>query len=927
MSSLLQSLPALIQGRQHDRILRLSFPHDDGPQAQLLVNKLDAVESLSRDFAFTVELLSDDASLALKDLQGKLFTVELVRADGSLRYFSGYCFEFRLVKTDGSISFYQAKLRPWLQYLHLRKDNFIFHGKTLREQLDSIFSDYGTLADWDFRVSGEDPAMTDAFQFNESDSNYVHRRLEAAGLLYYYEHTAQGHKLIVTDDSTQATTIDGGPEIRFQRHGGAIEEDGIGEFSPVRQIVPGSVSLSGFNFKSPAPINAGVPTLNKQGNVLDIESYEYVGAYGVKNAQDADKLSRLRMEEIEASGKHFEAAGNNRSVLPGRWYRLTGHFAFNPFGSNEEAGKSEFLILSVHHIASNNYLQQADQKADYSNRLTCIRKSIPWRPGRGFNSVATRILSPQTVTVVGPSGQGSIHTDEYGRIRVQFHWDRIGNNDEKSSAWVRVASSWAGGELGAKSIPRVGSECVVQWLDGNPDRPIVTGSVYNQRNMPPWKLATQQPLMGFRSRELTPDGGNQPGGRSNHLILDDSNGKIQAQLKSDHQHSQLSLGHITRIEDNAGRKDARGEGWELRTDGHGVVRSAKGMLITTEARGSAASHIKDMGETVQRLTSARDQHETLADMAQQAGAQEKQGQQVDIAKILKAQNDAIKGGGAGGDGGFPELSAPHLVLASPAGIETTTSGSTHIASGQNTAITTGKSLSIASGDSLFASIRQTFRLFVYKAGMKLIAAGGDIDVQALTNGINILAKLNITHTANRITIVAKEEVMINGGGSYAKYNAAGIEHGTNGIFVAHAATHSLPGPANKPLPKLPEPPPPLKDNLVFSLSHVPTSATSMYANHPYTLYKNGAEVEKNVADAWGRVNIKDIKPGDYYDVKLPNGSVFKVPTLEQFDNKDNVKNDQELAYKGLRTDGLGDKGRLDQARRGAQAGAQDGETQ
>ncbi|AMO92766.1 rhs element Vgr family protein [Collimonas fungivorans] len=876
--------------------MRLSFPHDDGPQAQLLVNKLDAAESLSRDFAFTVELLSDDAGLALKDLQGKLFTVELVRADGSLRYFNGYCFEFRLVKTDGSISFYQARLGPWLQYLHLRKDNFIFHGKTLREQLDSIFSDYGTLPDWDFRVSGEDPAMTDAFQFDESDSNYVHRRLEAAGLLYYYEHSAQGHKLVITDDSAQAAAIDGGPEIRFQRHGGATEEDGIGEFSPVRQIVPGSVSLSGFNFKSPVPINAGVPTLNKQGNVLDIESYEYVGAYGVKNAQDADKLSRLRMEEIEAAGKHFEAAGNNRSVLPGRWYQLTGHFAFNPFGIHEEAGKNEFLILSVHHVASNNYLQQADQKADYSNRLTCIRKSIPWRPGRGFNSVATRILSPQTVTVVGPSGQGSIHTDEYGRIRVQFHWDRIGNNDEKSSAWVRVASSWAGGELGAKSIPRVGSECVVQWLDGNPDRPIVTGSVYNQRNMPPWKLATQQPLMGFRSRELTPNGGNQPGGRSNHLILDDSNGKIQAQLKSDHQHSQLSLGHITRIEDNAGRKDARGEGWELRTDGHGVVRSAKGMLITTEARGNAASHIKDMGETVQRLTSARDQHETLADMAQQAGAQEKQGQQVDIAKILKAQNDAIKGSGAGGDGNFPELSSPHLVLASPAGIESTTSGSTHIASAQNTAITTGKSLSIASGDSLFASIRQTFRLFVYKAGMKMIAAGGDIDVQALTNGINILAKLNITHTANRITIVAKEEVMINGGGSYVKYNAAGIEHGTNGIYVAHAATHSLPGPANLSTPKLPVPVK-MPEQMVFNLHTLAGQSHSI--PEPYELYRDGALVEHGVTDEWGRIVVKDHVPTSKYEVKLSEGSSLALPV-----NPENKEEPQRISNLGFRD--LGD---------------------
>ncbi|WP_230411508.1 DUF2345 domain-containing protein, partial [Collimonas humicola] len=291
-----------------------------------------------------------------------------------------------------------------------------------------------------------------------------------------------------------------------------------------------------------------------------------------------------------------------------------------------------------------------------------------------------------------------------------------------------------------------------------------------------------------------PNGGNQPGGRSNHLVLDDTNGKIQAQLKSDHQHSQLSLGSISRIEDNAGRKDARGEGWELRTDGHGVARAAKGMLITTEARNNAAAHIKDMGETVQRLTAARDQHESLADAAQQAGAQEKQGQQSDVAQTLKAQNDAIKGGGASEEGSFPELSQPHLVLASPAGIETTTAQSTHIASDEHTAITTGKSLSIASGDSWFASIRNTFRLFVQKTGIKMVAAAGDIDVQALTDSINLLAKLNITQTANRITITAKEEVVINGGGSYTKFNASGIEKGTNGAYVAHAASHSLPGP-------------------------------------------------------------------------------------------------------------------------------------
>jgi type VI secretion system secreted protein VgrG len=857
MSSLLQSISALIQGRQNSRILRLSFPHNDGPQAQLLVNKLDAAESLSRDFEFSIELLSDDPGLALKDLQGKLFCVELVKADGSLRYFSGYCFEFRLTRTDGAITFYQATLGPWTQYLRLRKDNYIFHGKTLREQIDGIFKDYGTLPDWDFQVSGEDPIMTDAFQFDESDHNYIHRRLENAGLLYHYQHTAQGHKLIITDDSTRAKAIDGSPEIRFQRHGGATEEDGIGEFSPVRQIVPASVSIGGFNFKNPVPINAGVPTLNKQGSsVLDIESYEYVGAYGVKNTQGADQLSRLRMEEIEAKGKHFEAAGNNRSVIPGYWFRLSGHYGY------KEAGKNEFLILTVRHTATNNYLQETTEKSAYSNTFTCIRKTIPWRPGRQFNSVDTRITFPQTATVVGPSGQGSVHTDEFGRIRVQFHWDRIGNNDERSSAWVRVASTWAGGELGAKAIPRVGSEGIIQWLDGNPDRPIFTGSVYNQRNMPPWKLATQQSLMGFRSRELTPNGGNQPGGRSNHMILDDSNGKIQAQLKSDHQHSQLSLGSITRIEDNAGRKDARGEGWELRTDGHGVARSAKGMLITTEARNNAASHINDMGETVQRLTAARDQHETLADAAQQSGAQDKQGQQSDVAKILKLQNDAIKGSGVGDDGSFPELSEPHLVLASPAGIETTTAQSTHISSDQHTAITTGKSLSIASGDSLFASIKATFRLMVQKAGIKMVAAAGNIDIQALSNGINILAKINITHTANCIIISAKEEVVINGGGSYAKFNASGIEQGTNGAYVAHAVSHSMPGQKNMSIPDQHSNISDLNTKRDLHLEYVDADGSPLQ-HDPIQSHLWDGQQENSTLDAAGKAILKNATRGSF----------------------------------------------------------------
>jgi type VI secretion system secreted protein VgrG len=753
------SIHDLAYGRQYNRILRLAFPNNDAPSAPFVVNKIDASESLSRDFEFTVELLSDDASIALKEMQGKLLNIELVRQDGSLRYFSGYVFSFRRRHSDGGVSFYEARLGPWLKFLSLRKDNYLFHHKSLREQTEIIFRDYGTYPQWDWHVTGDDPVMTDACQFDETDFNYLSRRWEAAGWYYWYEHDATGHKLIVSSDSTQAPALDGGAEVRFHGEGGALEEDAIDQWSPVRQTMPSSFALSGFNFKDPRPSGVTLPTLNQQGKVPELESYEYAGAYGFKNFQDGDAQCRIRMEEIEATAKHIEAEGNDRFLMPGRWFQLVDHFNHSVYGRSNEAGKNDFVILSIRHIATNNYLQEEDEKTLYRNWLTCTRKNIPWRPGRNFNSTDTRILTPQTAIVAGPSGPDSIHTDEYGRVRVQFHWDREGDNDDRSSAWIRVSSSWAGAELGAAAIPRVGTEVIVQWLGGCTDRPIITGAVFNERNMPPWTVPTQQALTGFRSRELTPNGGNAPAGRSNHLILDDTNGQIQAQLKSDHLHSQLSLGYITRIENNRGRADARGEGWELRTDGQGIARAAEGMLLTTERRTNAQSHIKDMGETIQRFKAACNLHESLSSQALQCQAQEK-GQQDEITDALQEQRAAITGGGDK----FPELTAPHLVLASPAGIETSTAQSTHISSDQHTAMTTGRSLSIATGEGLFASIKNTFRLFVHKAGMKLIAAGGNVTIQAQQDDVEIIARkvMSLISQTDWIELKGKKGIRLHG---------------------------------------------------------------------------------------------------------------------------------------------------------------------
>ena len=521
MRKTLRGLEQLLSDYQHARILRLTFPNNDAPLSELLVNKLDASEGLSRDFEFIVELLADNATLELKDLQGKLLCVELVRQDGSLRYFTGYVFSFRFVRTDGDVAFYEARLGPWLKYLSLRTNCMLFHGVRLYEQTRRIFEHYSVLPDWEFRHHGQDLPVTEACQFNESDHNYLSRRWEAAGWHYAYEHTANGHKLVLGDDSTQAEAIDG-VEIPFQRHAGVQEEDGIHEWSAERHIVPASVTLTSYDFKSPWPKTVEVPTRNIQGRVLRKEAYEYAGAYGFKDRQAGDLLATQRMEEFEHAGKFFEAAGNNRNVVPGRWFRLTDHFEG---GSKDEC---EFLIIDTHHSASNNYHVNNGIAPHYGNRFTCIRKLIPWRPGRGFNSVEPKIYGLQTATVVGPKGE-EIHTDEYGRVKVQFHWDRDGEFDERSSAWLRVATAWAGSNFGATFIPRIGCEVIVQFLDGNPDRALITGMVPNAANMPAWELPANKTQSGILTRS-TPKGGYD---NANALRFEDRKGQEQLWLHAE----------------------------------------------------------------------------------------------------------------------------------------------------------------------------------------------------------------------------------------------------------------------------------------------------------------------------------------------------------------------------------------------------------
>ena len=800
-----QELRKLAAGMQNNRLLTLSFPDGDAPYPVLLVNRFEGEESLSRDFRFVVEILSDNAQLDPKDFVDKLISVRLLRNDGSFRYFNGYIFSFRLVRTDGGIAFYEAEMGPWLRYLSLRKNNRLLLNRNIGDQTAVIFGDYGTLPVWEWKIREKDLPMSMACQFDETDHNYVHRRWEHWGWCYWYEHTERAHKLILADPIRNEPAIDGeSPRMPYQSEAGSQEADGVKSWSVIERKTSTHIGEARSDFKEPE-LNA------RRAGLLDartdawhanggqkLEWYEYVGAYGHRNTEEGlDKTSR-RIEAIEAYARQYEASGNNRFVMPGRWFELTDHFGGSISRSHFD---DQYLITFAHHVATNNYLQGVGATATYSNRFTCVSKQTRWRPMRGFNSVDTRILAPQTATVVGPEGE-SLYTDEYGRVLLQFHWDREG----KYTTWVRVSSGWAGGSQGMTALPRIGSEVVVMWLDGNPDHPIVIGRMQNGTDLSAWRLPHQRALTGVRSRELVGAQGNQAGGRSNHLVFDDTANAIQTQLRSDHAASQLSLGSITRIEDWHGRQDARGEGFELRTDAVGAIRSGKGMLVSTEARQSGQSHIADVNEPVQRLMDAQTLHDDLGKVAQQHWAQEAGADQSQVANALKTQCDAIQG--SGGDGAFPQLGKPHLLLAGAAGLEMTTPATAHLTAGQHVAITSGASVSVATGKSLFASVMDKLSLFAQNAGMKLFAGKGKVEIQAHSDNVELTAQktVKVMSATECVEVAAKQEILLTAGGAYIRIKDGNIEIHAPGKIDIKGSTHSLDGPTsgNYPLPNLPE---------------------------------------------------------------------------------------------------------------------------
>jgi type VI secretion system secreted protein VgrG len=515
---------------QSKRILAVETP---AGKDTLVIERFAGSESISGLFSYELDLLADlrnekDQSVKSEDLIGKGVTVKLELKSGD-RYFHGVVRRFVEGYQDERFMHYRMELVPWLWLLTLKSDIRIFQDMTCPEILKKVFdglkSSHSDLVNYRDATTASYEKWDYCVQYRETDFNFASRLMEQEGIFYFFEHEHGKHTLVFADANSSFHPCPGQSKILFGPGKGIGEwEDVVTHFQKQQELRPGKYTLRDYHFELPSKtLEKNEPTVINQGNNASLEMYDFPGDYGQRFNKPAqrlgevekigEKLVRHRMLEEEVSQSILNGNAYCRSFLPGYTFELEGH---------RDGIDGKYILTSVHHSIkqSPSYFSGESQEIPYSNNFVCIPYKATFHPRRVTPKPV--VQGPHTAVVTVKSGEES-WLDKYGRVRIQFHWDREGKKDETSTCWCRVAQSWAGNTWGAHFWPRVGQEVIVDFLEGDPDRPIITGSVYNASQMPPYTLPDNYTRSGVKTRS------SKNGGSSNYneLRFEDKMGSEQ----------------------------------------------------------------------------------------------------------------------------------------------------------------------------------------------------------------------------------------------------------------------------------------------------------------------------------------------------------------------------------------------------------------
>ncbi|TDR82728.1 type VI secretion system Vgr family protein [Paludibacterium purpuratum] len=798
---------------QDRRLLSLQLGDDGQWDGRLLPQSVDGEEAVSDNYRYSVDCLSPDANLALKNLLGLSARLAIRDQNGEEVVRAGVVTQAQALGSDGGFSRYRLVLEPPFALLRHRTTSRVFQDLSVPDIVKQVIAEhqannpvFARLQTLAIELTRPAAPRSYTLQYRESDLAFLTRLLAEEGLGWRF-HTADGHIQLTVFDDPYSLPQSSQQRVRFHRSDATEAEDGLTEWQARQSLATRQVSLASFDYKA-VQTGQGMDSSQRPDQPAErsLESYDPQSLYYASDADGLTRYAQLRQQAHDLAAQGFQGSGTARGLHAGHWFRLDEH----PLYERKPVDQREFVVTRQSFQARNNLpeglaqqLISASDSPPYRTQFDAQPRGLPLSPAySGTEHAKPTALGAQTATVVGPGGE-EVHTDEQGRIKVQFHWARNQEHpeagagfDERSSCWVRVAMPSAGAAWGHQFIPRIGQEVLIDFIEGDIDRPVVTGVLYNGSHNPPsfsasGALPGNKTLSGIKSKE-------HQGGGHNELLFDDTPNQVRSRLASSHGATQLNQGFLTHPRAD-GKAEARGEGFELRTDQHGAVRAAHGLLLSTEAQQGAAGNQLARASAQAQLDAALALSQSLGDVAT---AQLADTVDIEPQKKLDEQSKAWETGSNTGLNGQGTGQQPILVMSAPAGIASLTEQSQTVAAGSNLDLVAQRDVNHTAGRRWLANVGQHISLFVAGVkdviSLKLIASKGKVQVQAQSGEMELTAEqaLSITSVNGKQLYNGKKEVLLTCGGAYIRIADGKIELHAPGKVSIKGTSQIMDGPTS-----------------------------------------------------------------------------------------------------------------------------------
>ncbi|WP_130802877.1 type VI secretion system Vgr family protein [Acinetobacter ihumii] len=888
---------------QQKRAISFQFSNQE-LNHQVMLQRIDGYHAMNEGLSAELICLSTNPYIPLKQFIGCQVAVDQVTDTGQLYRTTGMITGASQGQSDGALSLYRITLQDATSLWHKRRNSRVFMNKSAIEIIEIIFKEWqnksplfaaslkldssGLNKDYDIRPF--------SMQSNESDYAYLTRlmREESINWLIDEDHylvAAQGQKiqaqkLRLIDDNSHFQALQR-RTIRYHRSNATEQQDSITSFIAQRQLQPTAIYVQRWQADSLSQEDASgsVLSTHQHSQQRDNESLSLEQAWNMSpawitdlNGEDQatasgnsqlEKLNKQLNQYQALQAKSFIAYSSVRDIQVGYWFQLIDHPELE---KNHSQNDKEFLILSKRFYNQNNLPKDIhnqveqllklshwqsskdSQQERQANELTLVRRSIDIVPE--YDPLQHRATAHvQRARVVGAEGE-EIHVDEWGRIKVRFLFTRnedhqhdggAGSNDsDTDSAWVDVLTPWAGEGYGARFLPRVGEIVVIDFFDGNIDRPFVTGRIHEaQRSPTKFDIKGQLPdtkkLSGIRSKEIGGEGYNQ-------LRFDDTTGQISAQLHSSHGATQLNLGNLSHPKERA-TSEGRGEGFELRTDQWGAVRAGKGLYLTTHRQEQAQGQHLKATEAQQQIEGNLNNAKALSEVAKN--------QQTDPLDVLENIQAFLKDLEIEHPEKAVDFKTAVMLLASPQSIAMSSNADIYVSANGQFSQHAGESINLSTQKSMIAHAQEKISLFAAQQGARLYAGKGKVEIQAQGDGIDLIARkdVKIISTEDKVEISSPKEIVITSGGSQIKINSSGVFPTTSGKFEVKAGQHLFVGGAqvNAQLPALPK----FDNKNWIALEHLDVDQEP-FANLGYKIFFENNQTIEGRLDEHGKAHHENV---------------------------------------------------------------------